>query len=212
MTTRKHHKRHYRGKGFFDTLKKGFKFIKDTGLASKGLNLASGIAGALGKKGIADTLASGAQTAESFGAGRRRRKKRTSKLVRYTTKSPTLRAEVMDMDNNNRLAGTGRRHRRRMHGGNFFDDLLGGIKSVAETALPIAMRVAPMLGLGHHRKGGALALAGMGHHHSPHMQNYSGENSYHMGHHRGLHKTGDYMRGCGWLSRVNKGHSKMALT
>ena len=96
-----------------------------------------------------------------------------------------------------------------MHGGNFFDDLLGGIKSVAETALPIAMRVAPMLGLGHHRKGGALALAGMGHHHSPHMQNYSGENSYHMGHHRGLHKTGDYS---GWLSRVNKGHSKMALT
>ena len=115
MTTRKHHKRHYRGKGFFDTLKKGFNFIKDTGLASKGLNLASGIAGALGKKGIADTLASGAQTAESFGAGRRRRRKRTSKLVRYTTKSPTLRAEVMDMDNNNRLAGTGRRHRRRMH-------------------------------------------------------------------------------------------------
>jgi hypothetical protein len=61
-----------------------------------------------------------------------------------------------------------------MHGGNWFDDVLGGIKSVAEKALPIAMHIAPMLGLGHHRKGGAE----MGHHHlNPHMQSYSGENS-----------------------------------
>jgi hypothetical protein len=81
--TRKHyskksHKggRRHKGKGFFDVLKKGFNFVKDNGLISKGLQGASAIAGALGKKGLSESLGNHAETAENFGVGRRHRKQK----------------------------------------------------------------------------------------------------------------------------------------
>ena len=46
---RRHRKQ--KGEGFFDMLKKGISFVKDNGLISKGLQGASAIAGALGKRG-----------------------------------------------------------------------------------------------------------------------------------------------------------------
>jgi hypothetical protein len=225
MATHKHHRKHRKhhkkmhGSGFFDTLKKGLNFVKDNGLLSKGLNVASTVAGALGKQGIADKLNTAGNYAQAFGAGRKRHRKKQihgPRLRKYKTANPTLQAEVMDFDGNNKLFGTGRRRHRKKHmkGGNFFDDLIGGIGKVAETALPIAAHVLPMLGVGKHHHGGSLKLAGMGLGLAggAHMQNYSGANSYHLGHHMPSYRRNDnHLRGSGFLSRVNRSHGKMAL-
>ena len=221
MPARKHHKKRLRGKGFFDSLKKAATFVKDNGLISKGLNLGSSIASSLGKKDIADRLNTGASYAQAVGAGRKRRKAKTTKtrkLVRYSVSNPTLQSEIMNMDNNNRLFGTGRKrastHKTsHMKGGNFLDDLMGGISTVARTVLPIAQQVAPMF-MGHGKQGSGLKLAGMGLGLAggAHAQNYSGPRSYHLGHQMPSYRRNDnHMRGSGFLSRVNRSHGKMAL-
>ena len=97
---RKSHKSHkshkggkrrvHKGKGFWDVLKKGASFVKDNGLISKGLQGASAIAGALGKKDLADSLGNHAGTAESFGVGRRRKKQSGSGMFDFLNNIPLL--------------------------------------------------------------------------------------------------------------------------
>ncbi len=176
---RSKHRKQHGGLDWGKLLSKGLeigKKVKDSGLISKGLNAASSIASALGKNDLAGKLGTAQGYAEAAGAGRKRKKKAGPKKVkRFAMKSPMQRAEVIQMDGANQesgTTGTGRKHRKRQQGGAWYDDLWGGIKSVASTALPIALQMAPMLmgagrrGSGLNQAGGALSLAGKGYQHN----------------------------------------------
>ena len=162
----KHHRKQRGGFDFKALLSKGLdmaKKVRDSGFISKGLNLAQGVASALGKDGIADKLGTAQGFASSVGAGRRRKRKiGAKKLHSYPIKSRVMRNELCQMDGVNQLYGsTGTGRRGHMHGGAWYDDLLwSGIKSVGSAVLPIAAQMAPMLmGSGHSRRGGSLNLA-----------------------------------------------------
>ena len=146
----KHHRKSHMSGGldWKALLSKGLsvaKQVKDSGLISKGLNLAQGVASALGKDGIADKLGTAQGFASSVGAGRKRKRNvGVKKLRSYPAKSRVMRDEVCQMDGANQLYGsTGAGRKGRMHGGAWYDDLWSGVKTVASTALPIAMQMAP---------------------------------------------------------------------
>lgn len=218
----RHHKKMHGGLDFKSLFKKGLdiaKKVKDSGLISKGLNAASGIASAFGKNDIADKLGTAQGFAEAVGAGRKRKSYHIKapkkfdgrKLTNYKAKSPTIRAEISQMDGSN-MEPSGRI--RKMHGGAWYDDLWSGIKTVASTALPIALQAAPMLmGAGRHHRGGALNLAGRGlsmaggsgYHHNHNTPNY-------IHHGKTVHRLSHpSLVGSGSLGRVRRGHAVMIL-
>lgn len=157
---KKHQKKHMRGGFDFGSLiSKGLSFakkVKDSGVIGKSLDVAKSVASALGKDNLASKLDTAHGFAQSVGAGRKHRsskRKAGKKLRDYSMKSPTQRAEVVQMDGANQLYGSGR-HPHHLRGGGFFD-ILGDI---ARIAVPIASQL-----LGHGKKhGGALNLAGRG--------------------------------------------------
>ena len=241
---RKSHKSHkshkggkrrvHKGKGFWDVLKKGASFVKDNGLISKGLQGASAIAGALGKKGLAESLGNHAGTAESFGVGKRRRKRQNGagffdmlkKGISFVKDNGLIskglqgasaiagalgKKDLADSLGNHagtaESFGVGRRRRKKQSGSGMFD-FLNNIPLLG----PIAGGL--MNGLtggkrghpGHHGKG--LNMAGSGEAHTWGNQEYP--NNYHT-HSRGLvHKGhGLHLAGTGHFGRVDRGAARM---
>ena len=154
---KRHRKRNTQdGSGIFDVLKSGFKFVKDNGLVSKGLNVASNIAGALGKNDIANKLNSAGSTVGKAGFGRKR-KHRTTHHQNGEGFTDVLGDIISGVSH---LLG-GKKHgkgvslaggrTRRHYGERDYTDQLNGIPSYHNSL----------------HRGGALKLAGMGHHSSP---------------------------------------------
>ena len=208
--TRKHRAKKQHGQGFFDTIAKGVKFVKDNGLISKGLSAASSVANALGKNDFGDKLSGYSATAKSMGAGRKQRRKPKTCYKKFTLKTPTMRAEREDWDGNNKLAGTGKR-KPTMHGKGWMDFIGPIVKGVSS----LLGGARPHTGHGLSLAGGSLKLAGSGPSHysmNPHLQNNSGEVPYHMGHNMSISRRNDnHLRGSGVLGRVNRGHAQNCL-
>jgi hypothetical protein len=225
--SKKSHKggRRHKGKGFFSSLKKGLKFVKDNGLISKGLQGASAIAGALGKKGLSESLGNHAETAENFGVGRRRHKRQDgagffdvlkkgfnfvkdngliskglqgASAIAGAFGKKGLAEKLAGHSETAENFGVGRRHRKQK--GQGFMDFLQPVMS--------------LLGgrRGHHGKG--LNMAG-GHMYG----NQEYPNSYHIHahpkvHHARVHHGGSLRlagEGVSHFGRINRGHSKMVI-
>ena len=201
------------GKGFFDTIKKGFNLVKDNmgnlkkgydfvrenALVSKGLSQAGKIANAMGKSGIADKLGEYESNVKSYGYGRRRRQGGRG-LFDFLNNIPIVGSMASGM-----LNGLTGGRRRRLHGrgdeeqhGEGMFDMLGNLRSL----IPIA---SSLMG-GRHRKhhGGGLNMAGSGHTwgNQEYPNNYS-EKGLHGG---SLRLAGE---GSGRFGRIPRGHSKM---
>jgi hypothetical protein len=202
------------GKGFFDTIKKGFNlvkdnmgnlkkgydFVRDNALVSKGLSQANKIASAMGKDGIADKLGEFESNVKSYGFGRRRRQGGRG-LFDFLNNIPIVGSMASGM-----LNGLTGGRRRRLHGrgdieqhGEGMFDILGNLRSL----IPIASSLMGGRRRKHH--GGGLNMAGGGGHtwgNQEYPNNYS-EKGLHGG---SLHLAGE---GSGRFGRINRGHSKM---